>query len=136
MTRNELAIWVALVAGAAVAGCGQPAAPAKSAPATGDKKVLYWYDPMKPGTHFDHPGKSPFMDMELVPKYADEATPTVSPASPTPTAAPGATVELAPEAVSAAGITTAFVGPAALSRTVRAVGTLTTDETKLVHVAA
>jgi Cu(I)/Ag(I) efflux system membrane fusion protein len=36
------------------------------------RKVLYWYDPMKPEQHFDKPGKSPFMDMQLVPKYADE----------------------------------------------------------------
>lgn len=36
------------------------------------RKVLYWYDPMTPGTRFDKPGKSPFMDMELVPRYADE----------------------------------------------------------------
>ena len=35
--------------------------------------VLYWYDPMVPQTHFDKPGKSPFMDMQLVPKYAQEA---------------------------------------------------------------
>jgi len=35
--------------------------------------VLYWYDPMAPAQHFDKPGKSPFMDMDLVPKYADEA---------------------------------------------------------------
>ena len=41
-------------------------------PATG-KKVLYWHDPMVPGQKFDKPGKSPFMDMQLVPKYADEA---------------------------------------------------------------
>lgn len=34
-------------------------------------KVLYWYDPMKPDQHFDQPGKSPFMDMQLVAKYAD-----------------------------------------------------------------
>ena len=34
--------------------------------------VLYWYDPMVPGQHFDEPGKSPFMDMELVPKCAGE----------------------------------------------------------------
>ena len=33
--------------------------------------VLYWYDPMVPLQRFDKPGKSPFMDMELVPKYAD-----------------------------------------------------------------
>ena len=37
------------------------------------RQVLYWYDPMVPDKHFDKPGKSPFMDMELVPKYADEA---------------------------------------------------------------
>ncbi|WP_084385082.1 efflux RND transporter periplasmic adaptor subunit [Novosphingobium naphthalenivorans] len=36
------------------------------------RKVLYWYDPMSPSQHFDKPGKSPFMDMQLVPKYADE----------------------------------------------------------------
>jgi membrane fusion protein, copper/silver efflux system len=45
------------------------AAPAASAP--GDKKVLYWHDPMVPGQRFDKPGKSPFMDMQLVPVYAD-----------------------------------------------------------------
>lgn len=37
-----------------------------------ERKVLYWYDPMVPEKRFDKPGKSPFMDMELVPKYADE----------------------------------------------------------------
>lgn len=36
-----------------------------------EKSVLYWYDPMQPEQHFDQPGKSPFMDMELVPKYAE-----------------------------------------------------------------
>lgn len=37
-----------------------------------ERKVLFWFDPMKPDTKFDKPGKSPFMDMDLVPKYADE----------------------------------------------------------------
>ena len=37
-----------------------------------ERKVLFWYDPMKPDVKFDKPGKSPFMDMDLVPKYADE----------------------------------------------------------------
>ena len=36
------------------------------------RKVLFWYDPMYPNTRFDKPGKSPFMDMDLIPKYADE----------------------------------------------------------------
>jgi Cu(I)/Ag(I) efflux system membrane fusion protein len=41
-------------------------------PSTG-KRVLYWHDPMAPGPKFDKPGKSPFMDMQLVPVYADDA---------------------------------------------------------------
>jgi Cu(I)/Ag(I) efflux system membrane fusion protein len=49
----------------------QTAAPA-AAPAEGERKVLYWHDPMKPDIRFDKPGKSPFMDMQLVPVYADE----------------------------------------------------------------
>lgn len=36
-------------------------------------RVQYWYDPMKPDKHFDKPGKSPFMDMPLVPAYANDA---------------------------------------------------------------
>jgi membrane fusion protein, copper/silver efflux system len=51
-------------------------------PATG-KQVLYWHDPMVPGQKFDKPGKSPFMDMQLVPVYAgaegDEGKVTISP---------------------------------------------------------
>ncbi|MCE7887369.1 MAG: efflux RND transporter periplasmic adaptor subunit [Alphaproteobacteria bacterium PRO2] len=39
----------------------------------GEQKILYWYDPMVPDKKFDMPGKSPFMDMELVPFYEDEA---------------------------------------------------------------
>lgn len=42
------------------------------AASTAQRPVLYWYDPMKPDQHFDKPGKSPFMDMDLVPKYADD----------------------------------------------------------------
>ncbi|MGH8076790.1 MAG: efflux RND transporter periplasmic adaptor subunit, partial [Lysobacter sp.] len=37
--------------------------------------VSYWYDPMVPDKHFDKPGKSPFMDMQLVPKFAPGAAP-------------------------------------------------------------
>ena len=51
-----------------------PGALAEQSPKTQDeRKVLYWYDPMQPQQKFDKPGKSPFMDMELVPRYADSA---------------------------------------------------------------
>lgn len=46
-------------------------AAAQAAPADG-RRVLYWHDPMVPGQRFDKPGKSPFMDMQLVPVYADD----------------------------------------------------------------
>lgn len=49
------------------------AAVAENTPAENSRKVLYWYDPMSPGQRFDQPYKSPFMDMELVPRYADKA---------------------------------------------------------------
>lgn len=63
-------------------GVQQPASPsaaanAESAPKPDDtdpktgKRILYWHDPMVPGQRFDKPGKSPFMDMQLVPVYAD-----------------------------------------------------------------
>lgn len=38
-------------------------------PVTG-RKILYYHDPMVPGKKFEAPGKSPFMDMMLVPVYA------------------------------------------------------------------
>ena len=43
-----------------------PQKPGDIDPRTG-KKILYWHDPMAPAQRFDHPGKSPFMDMQLVP---------------------------------------------------------------------
>ncbi|HEY3300597.1 MAG TPA: efflux RND transporter periplasmic adaptor subunit [Methylophilaceae bacterium] len=42
-----------------------------SADETHGRKVLYWHDPMVPTQKFDKPGKSPFMDMQLEPVYAD-----------------------------------------------------------------
>jgi Cu(I)/Ag(I) efflux system membrane fusion protein len=124
--------WTVAAVVLALAGCGRAPVASKPSPDKGSPtgKVLYWFDPMQPGTHFDHPGKSPFMDMELVPKYADEAaTAPGGPSGP-------ATVELSPQEVSAAGVATAEVAPAPLYRVVRAEGILGADETKLVHIAA
>ena len=48
---------------------------ASTSAALTESKPQYWYDPMRPAQHFDKPGKSPFMDMQLVPKYATDAAP-------------------------------------------------------------
>jgi Cu(I)/Ag(I) efflux system membrane fusion protein len=49
-------------------------APAAAPVQENEREVLYWYDPMVPQHRFEEPGKSPFMDMQLVPRYADEGT--------------------------------------------------------------
>ncbi|MCW5625134.1 MAG: efflux RND transporter periplasmic adaptor subunit [Burkholderiales bacterium] len=47
------------------------------------KRILFYQDPMVPGNKFDKPAKSPFMDMMLVPVFAegesDQGKVTVSP---------------------------------------------------------
>ena len=57
-----------------------------------ERKVLYWTDPMVPGFKSDKPGKSPFMDMEMVPVYADDAGAT--------------TVSVRPEIIQSLGVRT------------------------------
>ena len=51
--------------------------------ASGERQVLYWYDAMNPQHHYDKPGKAPD-GMDLVPMYADQATPPAHSAA-TPT---------------------------------------------------
>ena len=78
MTFNKTKVTGLVVAALALgvaAGwwAGQPrdTAMAPSMAANGPK-ALYWYDPMFPQQKFDKPGKSPFMDMQLVAQYADD----------------------------------------------------------------
>ena len=100
-----------------------PAA-APSASATPERKVLYWYDPMAPQQKFDKPGKSPFMDMELVPKYADEAG----------DASGGISID--PRVTQNLGVRTAAVETGTFSRRVDAVGTVEADQHRIVTVQA
>lgn len=76
-----VAILIAGGGGYWLGGRGPSATPPAANSET--REILYYYDPMFPAQHFDAPGKSPFMDMQLVPKYADEAGGGAnSPASP------------------------------------------------------
>ena len=80
LERNHLR-WAAAAVGLIILGAGvgfglsslNSDRAASTGAASGDREVLYWYDPMVPDQKFDRPGKSPFMDMDLVPRYADEA---------------------------------------------------------------
>jgi Cu(I)/Ag(I) efflux system membrane fusion protein len=76
LTRSLLALTLlalGVAGGYQLASRKQPAATAAASAGEAERKVLYWYDPMVPTQKFDKPGKSPFMDMHLVPRYADEA---------------------------------------------------------------
>jgi Cu(I)/Ag(I) efflux system membrane fusion protein len=97
--------------------------PMVAAPATPDKPVLYWYDPMVPNQHFDHPGKSPFMDMQLVPKLAggsDDA----------------GVVRIDARQVQNLGVRTARVSHGTLTPTLRVSGTVGFDERQVSVVQA
>ena len=61
---------VSLAAGYGLSTLGENGEGGGAGAGTGCEDVLYWYDPMVPGQQFDEPGKSPFMDMQLVPKCA------------------------------------------------------------------
>lgn len=94
-------------------GQSQAGAPAPSASA--ERKVLYWHDPMMPGQKFDKPGKSPFMDMQLQPVYADEA-------------GNDSGVRVSPQVQQNLGIRTAVVKRADIRASFDALGTVQFDE--------
>lgn len=82
------------------------------------RKVLYWHDPMVPGQRFDKPGKSPFMDMQLVPVYADAVTGT-----------PGDTgVKVSPTVQQNLGIRLTSVRKADIAASFDALGSVQFDE--------
>jgi membrane fusion protein, copper/silver efflux system len=92
-------------------------------PLTG-KKVLYYHDPMVPGNKFDKPAKSPFMEMMLVPVYADSD------------GGDGSKVTVSPRIQQNLGVRTAEVTAGTLSPEVAAVGSITWNERDQVIVQA
>lgn len=72
---SRVAFVAILVGGAIGFGAARLTAPSAPAAATGgaapgERKILYWYDPMIPAEHHDGPGLSS-MGMTTIPKYAD-----------------------------------------------------------------
>jgi Cu(I)/Ag(I) efflux system membrane fusion protein len=106
----------------AMSGNGASASGDKVDRATG-KKVLYWHDPMVPGQKFDKPGKSPFMDMQLVPVYADEA-------------GDDGKVAISPRVQQNLGIRTAEVKEGSLATSLQSVGSVAWNERDLYLVQA
>ena len=127
MSRNvSISLVVALVVVVAILGIMRlhrhgaevlgPAA-AKNAPS-------YWYDPMHPSQHFEKPGKSPYMDMQLVPKYADQAPTDSGGASP-------GSIAVDSRVVQNLGIRFAKVEQSNFARVVDSVGSVGVDEHRI-----
>lgn len=103
-------------------GKQQPSTP-MAAETKGKGKVLYYYDPMVPAQHFDKPGKSPFMDMQLVPRYEGDA-------------ASEAGVSIEPGIAQNVGVRLATVTLGPVSRSVTAAGVIAFNERKVAVVQA
>ena len=88
------------------------------------RKVLYYHDPMVPGNKFDKPAKSPFMDMMLVPVYADGGN------------SDNSSVAVSPRVQQNLGLRSAEVVEAMLAPEVSAVGAIVWNERDQVIVQA
>jgi RND family efflux transporter MFP subunit len=102
----------------------QPTAPIGP---TKERKILYWQDAMNPAYKSNKPGKAPD-GMDLVPVYADETPSTES--------RPPGTVRITSERQQLIGVQFGQVSRRALSRTIRTVGKVTYDETRVTRVQA
>jgi membrane fusion protein, copper/silver efflux system len=87
------------------------------------KQVLYWFDPMYPQQKFDKPGKSPFMDMQLVPKYARDN-------------AEAGSVSISPQMVQNLGVRTTQAKSGSLEQRYEAVGSVAYNERGVVQLQA
>ena len=88
------------------------------------RKVLYWVDPMHPQYKSDKPGKAPDCGMDMVPVYADEQASRM----------PEGTVEISTAKQQLIGVTLGEASYGPVRQTMRTVGKLTYDETKIARV--
>jgi RND family efflux transporter MFP subunit len=98
--------------------------PTKDA-SVGERKVLYWFDPMHPAYKSDKPGIAPDCGMALVPKYAEDKSMARMPMG---------TVTITPEKQVLAGVRTAVVERKSLVRDIRTTAQIVADETRIAHV--
>ena len=89
------------------------------------RKALYWYDPMVPKQHFDKPGKSPFMDMQLVARYAEDGSTGQTPS-----------IRIDPGIVQNLGVRLTTIERRALSEPIEAVGSVTFNQRNIAVIQA
>ena len=110
--------------------CGMKLVPDESsehpvtAPAmAGNRKVLYYRDPNKPDYKSDKPGMNPETGNDLEPVYADD-----------PSTMPPGTIRVSPEKQQLIGVTYGTVETDTAGQSLRAVGRVAPDETRIARV--
>lgn len=92
-----------------------------------ERKILYYFDPMHPAYKSDRPGTAPDCGMDLVPVYSDGGAQSAA-------SFPAGTVQISPEKQQLIGVQYTQASIRNISRTLRTVGRVTYDETKISHV--
>lgn len=92
-----------------------------------DLKVLYWQDPMHPAYKSDKPGKAPDCGMDLVPIYENGAGQMTA-------NLPEGAFPISPAKQQLIGVQYGEAAYQPVSKTLRAVGRLTYDETKIARI--
>ena len=86
------------------------------------RTILYWYDPMHPQYRSDKPGLAPDCGMEMVPMYADEVADAQQPLG---------SVRISALKQQLTGIRTIAVSRRVLTKTIRTVGIVQADESRI-----
>jgi multidrug efflux pump subunit AcrA (membrane-fusion protein) len=118
---------------AAVFVGGYVARAMRSQPTPSGRRVLYYVDPMHPSYKSDKPGIAPDCGMQLEPVYADQGG-SAAATTGTDASIPIGTIRISPERQQIIGVKFATVESGATTRSIRAVGKVSADETRVGHV--
>ena len=120
------ALMVLVAASAFLGGLGYERWRGSRAPAgSGERKALYWVDPMHPWYKSDKPGIAPDCGMKLVPVYAGDQLPNRAAAD---------ALQVSPEKQQLIGVEYGTAEYEAATGTIRAAARVTLDETRIVKV--
>lgn len=127
--RTAIVVLLILVAaGGAYAFRDRLFGTGKTDETAGERKILYWVDPMHPAYTSDKPGTAPDCGMDLVPVYADGGASSSN--------LPPGVIEISAQKQQLIGVRLGDVTSERVSRSIRAVGRLAYDETKVTKVHA
>jgi len=98
------------------------------------RTILYYVDPMHPAYHSDKPGVAPDCGMTLEPVYAETTPATATTGSAEPVSVVPGAIKISPERQQMIGVKFTTVELSGQPRSIRAVGKVTFDETRVAHV--